>query len=290
MNNNWFDRLVKIFDRDMVCHYTGEENVLSILKDKQIRFSPFWKFDDPRESKQWNFDFIGAEQKHCYENYKKVLSDFDNLIKNKCRILAFCGWNNEEMNFQNNAIPPYRQDYYRVGFTKSRMWSQYGDKHKGACLVFSRKKLEEQFMSTFEGNKKFTGRVEYQYHLESFVVARKINCRNIIEHGINKALEMQLDKFYHEYFFLKMMDYRDEHEYRLGVIVDDGVSVCLPIESSLEGVIVGVDFPKEKYGDINALAKNCSHNVQTFVLDWQEGRPQLMNLWEFIRTKSGFNL
>jgi len=276
-----------MFDKDTVCHYTCKKNAISILDDKQINFSSLVSTNDPRESKQWNFDFIGSEQSICYENHKEALSVFDNSIKNNSMILGFCGWNNEEMNFKKNAIPPYGQDDYRVGWARSRMWSQYGRRHTGVCLIFDRKKLEEQFKSTFETNKKFAGRVEYQYNLESFVRARKIECKNIIEHGVNKALEMQLDKYFHEYFFLKLMDYRDEHEYRLVVIVNDGDSIGLPIESSLKGVIVGTDFPSEEYGSIDVLAQNCNSAVERYFISWQEGRPQLWNLWELMKDWKG---
>ena len=272
-----------MFDEDIVCHYTRKDKAISILNDKQINFSSLGSSGDPRESKQWNFGFIGSEQRICLENFEEALYVFDNSIKNNSMILCFCGWNNEQMNFEKNAIPHYRQDYYRVGWARSRMWSQYGVKHTGVCLVFDRKQLEEQFKSTFETNKKFTGRVEYQYHLESFLRAGNIECRNIIEHGIDKALEMQLDNYFHEFFFLKLMDYRDEHEYRLIVIVDDGDSIGLPIESSLKGVIVGIDFPSEEYERIDALAQNCNSAVQRCFLSWQEGQPQLWNLSELLK-------
>jgi hypothetical protein len=272
-----------MFDKDMVCHYTSKDKAISILNGKQINFSPLVSCDDPRESKQWNFDFIGNAQRICLENYKEALNVFDDSIKNNSMILGFCGWNNEEMNFEKNAIPHYRQDYYRVGFARSRMWSQYGVKHTGVCLVFDRKNLEDQFKSTFETDKKFTGKVEYQYHLESFVRARKIECRNILRHGVDKALKMQIDKYFHEYFFLKLMDYRDEHEYRLVVIVDGDDSIGLPIESSLKGIIVGIDFPRDKYKCIDALAQNCNSSVERWYLSWQEGRPQLQNLWELLK-------
>jgi len=81
------------------------------------------------------------------------------------------------------------------------------------------------------------------------------------------------------------MDYRDEHEYRLVVIVDDGDSIGLPIESSLKGVIVGINFPTKKYECIDALAQNCNSAVERHFLSWQEGRPQLWNLWEVMKSK-----
>jgi hypothetical protein len=81
------------------------------------------------------------------------------------------------------------------------------------------------------------------------------------------------------------MDYRDEHEYRLVVIGDDGDPIGLPIESSLKAVILGVDFPPEEYESIDSLAQNCSTSAERWLLSWQEGRPQLLNLWEKIEGK-----
>jgi hypothetical protein len=279
-----------IFDKNMVCHYTGTEAAISILSGKTINFSRLASCDDPRESKQWSFDFVGAEQKLCLEQYTEVPNLFSTYIKNNSRVLCFCGWNDEKFDFSKDMVPHYREAYYRAGFARSRMWSQYGRErtcngrgHTGICLVFERTRLEEKFKSSFETKQKFFGSVEYQHYLESFVKARKIECRNILHNSVEEALRMQIDANFHEYFFLKSMDYRDEHEYRLVVIADDGDSIGLPVESSLKAVIVGVDFPPENYKSINALAQNCSSSVERWFLSWQEGRPQLWNLWEVIK-------
>lgn len=274
-----------IFDKNMVCHYTGKEAAISILSGKQINFSRLASCDDPRESKQWSFGFIGAEQRLCLENYADVPNIFSSYIRNNSRVLCFCGWNDEELDFSKNMVSHYREAYYRAGFARSRMWSQYGIRHTGICLVFDKTRLEEELESSFETNKKFYGSVEYQYYLETFVRARKIECRNILNHSVDEALGMQIDANFREYFFLKSMDYRDEHEYRLVVIVDGGDSIGLPIESSLMAVIVGVDFPPEEYEHVDTLAQNCTSSVERWFLSWQEGRPQLWNLWEVMKSK-----
>lgn len=271
-----------MFEKELICHYTNEEKAISILKSKQINFNSFAKCNDPRESKQWNFCYIGNGQQLCLKEYRNTPDVFDQFIKNYSMILCFCGWNNEKMKFENNAIPPYRQDYYRVGWARSRMWSQYGDKYRGVCLVFDKSKLEEQFSLTFGKNKKFADYVEYQYHLISFIKATKIECKDILKFGVKKSLEMQINKYFHEFYFLKLMDYRDEQEYRLVVIVDDGNFVTLPIESSLKSVILGVDFPRQDYEKIDKLTKDCNNFAKTYILDWQEGCPQLQ---EFINNK-----
>ena len=276
-----------IFNRNMVCHYTGKKAAISILSEKKINFSRLSSCDDPRESKQWSFDFIGSEQRLCLEQYSKVPNIFSSFIRDNSRVLCFCGWNDEEIDFSNNMVAPYREAYYRTGFARSRMWSQYGrDRtegedgrgHTGICLVFDRNLLVEQFETSFKTNKIFYENVEYQYYLESFVKARKIDCRNILNHSIDEALKKQIDTHYHEFFFLKSMDYRDEHEYRLIVIVDNDDSISLPITSSLKEVIVGVDFPPEEFETIDELTLSCSSSAERWFLSWQEGRPQLFNL------------
>jgi len=277
----------------MVCHYSGKNAAISILSENKINFSRLSSCDDPRESKQWSFDFIGAEQRLCLEQYLEVPNIFSSFIRDNSRVLCFCGWNDEEIDFSNNMVTPYREAYYRTGFARSRMWSQYGRErtevgrgHTGICLVFDRTLLEEKFESSFKTNKIFYKSVEYQYYLESFVKARKIDCRNILNHSIDEALKKQIDTYYHEYFFLKSMDYRDEHEYRLIVIVDHDDSISLPITSSLKAVIVGVDFPSDKYECINELTLKCSSSAERWLLSWQEGRPQLIDLSREIKRKT----
>ena len=108
----------------------------------------------------------------------------------------------------------------------------------------------------------------YQYHLESFVRSRKVAFIPLIKDGVDKILKDQIDKFHHEYFFLKLMDYRDESEYRFVVVVEnnDGY-VYMPIESVLKGVILGVDFPKKKYKDVLAMINGYDSKVSVRVLD-----------------------
>lgn len=270
-----------IFDDDLLFHYTTKKTALNfILKEKRIRFTPFGKLKDPRESKKWNFDIIGASSsiKEHIKNHKMIKKEFNDFIKKKCKVLCLCGKGTEEVNIAGNAIPEFRKPYCNAGFTKSRMWSQYANKHKGICFAFSRKNLESQLAATYLDNKKYWGSVRYQYYLESFVKARKIDHTTLLISGIDNTLREQVDKFYREYFFLKLMDYRDESEYRFVVVADDNKDfVYMPIESSLRGVILGIDFPKSKYKDVLAMVAGFDNEMNVWVLDWQEGRPQLLS-------------
>ena len=135
-----------IFTDGMVCHYTTMRSAIKILKCKSLRFSTLSLLDDPRESKCWEFGFIGAAQEQCLRQHEHVLKRFSGYIKNSSKILCFCGWNNDEMAIDDReeAVPFYREAFYRVGWAKSRMWSQYGDEHTGVCFIFDRVSLQKE--------------------------------------------------------------------------------------------------------------------------------------------------
>lgn len=277
-----------IADDDLLFHYTSQKTALNfILKERRIRFTPFGKLKDPRESKKWSFDIIGPSHRNMNER-EMVRKEFNDFIKRKCKVLCLCGRGKEEVNLEGNAIPEYRKSLCNAGFTKSRMWAQYAGNHKGVCFVFSKKALQSQLATSFSNNKKYNGLVTYQYYLENFVRARKVDYIPLIRDGVDKILREQTDKFHREYFFLKLMDYRDEDEYRFVVVVDDdGGFVYMPIKSSLRGIILGIDFPKGKRKDVLSMTSGFDNKVSVRVLDWQEGRPQLMDdLTWFNRKKS----
>jgi len=80
-----------IFNKNMVCHYTHHQAAISILKDSRLNFSSLASCDDPRESKQWNFGFIGNEQILCIENFSDTPNIFSSSILNHSMVLCFCG-------------------------------------------------------------------------------------------------------------------------------------------------------------------------------------------------------
>ena len=236
-----------------------------------LKFSTFGGPGDPRENKNWDFDFIGhslSQHQQCREHHSKAPSIFNKFIKERCKTLSFCEWNNEDndefkrMNSGKNPISPYLQVIHRTSFARSRMWTQYAGNHTGVCLVFSKDKITEQFLqlqSTFKQAQKFAKSVEYMYHRWDFNTSRKISIADIFKFDTYPALYKHLNRFHHELFFLKNMDYRDEHEYRLVMTSEKSEdNIWLPIYSSLEAVIVGIDFPKKDCAEITELAQDAA--------------------------------
>jgi len=85
-----------IADDDLSFHYTSQKIALNfILKEKGIRFTPFGKLKDPRESKKWSFDIIGGSPSNMEDYITKqgiIRKEFNDFIKKKYKdVLAMTG-------------------------------------------------------------------------------------------------------------------------------------------------------------------------------------------------------
>jgi len=269
-----------MFNKEMICHYTKEENAKIILKRGDLKFSSLKKCSDPRESKERSFNLINCDfTKHYKDRKDKINRGLNDVIKDT-RILCFCGFDCE-IDFKDEFIPHYRQDYYRVGFTKSRMWDQYGDDHKGICLLFDKIELEREFyLLNNNVDRKYKGEVSYQYNLESINKSANIDHKSIeecIRNGESyPGLLKHIDKYYKELFLMKLRDYRDECEYRLVVITSSHDETMLSIKTSLKAIILGANFNEEGIDEIKESAKTYGNNIQIHYLSWQNGKPQLL--------------
>jgi len=268
-----------IFTEKMVCHYTKTQVAIKILKSKRLRFNPLSESNDPRESKEWTFGF-GSSEIHCIKEHENDLKKLSKYVSKKSKILCFCGWNDSKMNFEKQAIPFYRESFYRVGWAKSRMWSQYGEGHQGICLVFDKDSLKFEMKRQFQDHLKFSGIVKYCLSPWSFITGRKIDCMKFIINGFEHTIRHQIEKYHEEYYFTKHIDYRDENEFRLVVISDEECPLELPIQDSLRGVIVGIDSPKRTWPVVQKLSIGCNEKAKCGFMSWQNGNPVFWNLWE----------
>lgn len=131
---------------DNLFHFTKAETAINyILKNNTIRFNSFKYVNDPKESKEWPFQFYGEIWKsHSLFNpilYKNV-NDF---IKEHWLTACFAESSTEELEI----------------FKNMKMWDSYGNNHKGVCLVYSQKKLKK-IIGENTTSFNFSGKVIYQ--------------------------------------------------------------------------------------------------------------------------------
>ncbi len=125
------------------------------------------------------------------------------------------------------------------------MWSQYGEKHAGVCLVFRKDRLIESITSKYEHV--IHGSISYTNSLKT--VQRLVTITGkLIRNGFGKTIESKLG-YARKILFIKDADYGDETEYRICVMSPDETSQheFISIENSLHSIVLGADF---KYGYI----------------------------------------
>ena len=223
----------KIFNKtDTIFHYTKLETAFEyILKNKQLRFTKYKDSKDPHESRLRKFALTTSETITWPQFDKKLIkinNDINKIIQNRLRITCFC------KNKENYS-----------GYFRSRMWSQYADNHRGVCLAFSKKALQnaikKQFSSVFIKDEEVDYDVHEDIRFDKMYnhQAKTINYTNSNHNTIMKHLNIN----YKYLFFKKHWDYRDEAEYRIIVYDIDSKYEYLDISDCLVGFILGYRFP-----------------------------------------------
>lgn len=159
--------------QDALFHYTASSVALEhILYHKKFKLSKFMRTGDPKEYKDILFN-IGFHFLATNENKKEEITQKENaqghinsILKEKIRVMCLC--TNSDQN----------------GWSKFRMWSQYGEGHYGICLVFSRSKLENYLKNNLKDVYYKTGDLEYKKYDFKYEKAFDIDINALKELGV----------------------------------------------------------------------------------------------------------
>ena len=122
-----------IEEAGLVAHYSKDDHLDKILGDGTILFGSVCDLDDPRESDMGWVDIEGIGHNFDADNWKNANKLRENLGR---QLRLFC-----------TAMP--RQAALGACQTETsiygrpRMWSQYGDKFKGICVIFDQARLHQ---------------------------------------------------------------------------------------------------------------------------------------------------
>ncbi|WP_257969737.1 DUF2971 domain-containing protein, partial [Vibrio parahaemolyticus] len=130
------------------------------------------------------------------------------------------------------------------------MWAQYGENHRGVCIVVSKDKLIEQLTTEFELNYRLDyGNIRY----EEPDLSRNIPCLDIDGPELDNLTSSDVainfvTNHIDELLFTKQPDYKDEAEFRLVLTPKSLEHVSVPIYVDLlqcvHSIILGDAFPK----------------------------------------------
>lgn len=252
-----------------VYHYTTLPTARDyILKNRTLRLGSFANTNDPRESKDWSFNLLSRKginwDRYDLGETSRWLST---ALKSKTRLLCF-----------SVDRPPLTGDHTRDilnrGLAKPRMWAQYGGSHTGVCLVLDKEKLLNSVKATYHNNIHIIGHVQYEN--QSFMRSLDphefmIDADQLEALGKSAYVVEHLKTHFKSLFFSKLLDWRDELEWRIVVFANTDEDMYVPIQDCLTGVIHGASTSRKDSESLFELTD--SWNVEHMGLKWINSSP-----------------
>jgi hypothetical protein len=260
------DLLKREKDDRFIYHYTQFDSAEKILSNRNLLFNRLTEMNDPFEFMRYIHDvryedFLSSYGTIDFKESEKINRFKDNvntIIKRQYRICSFC------IDYEGSADNKY-VPYMNKGFSRSRMWSQYGEDHKGVCLIFNREKMIETITKNYKDV--FAQEIFYNDDLSESFDATKIT-GEVLEKS--EPIEW-VNKHIAKYLFLKFEDYKNEHEYRIAVHYAQNEDLFIDFNDEIEGVILGQEITPKHKEIIQRLSVNF--NFPVFKFHWLYGSP-----------------
>ena len=202
-------------------------------------FSSLRGTNDPKESKNWKFDFhLGDGASPSHIESMELWEIISEEIKSKCKVLCFS-------KDKKGLGDDFLNDIYLRGFAKSRMWAQYGDNHKGVCLIFNKQSIEALLIEQFGSiSDLYATDIKYKNRPlkgDIFKSPYSLNYPLLKELGVTEYVRRHIYTHNDELIFEKSLDWRDEDEYRYMLLIENINNQYLKYENALCGVVFGAD-------------------------------------------------
>jgi hypothetical protein len=260
----------------LLAHYTSAAVAFEhILPSGELRMSPYRRMRDPAENKDivpgtaWSGDPANPEQA-----WVGMIEEIK-AVRDSMRLLSF-----------TRDAPPGedREPVFRCCWARPRLWEQYGDRHRGACLLFHRGILEQTLEQDLEETP-YLGDVRYTREGIAGSATRNLLDDRIFDRkqradAVNEYIERNSDDF----FFLKSDDFETEYEYRIvlrtgdedvGYRSDEEGYAYVSYGEALVAVVGGEDFPDWQLP--GARAACAQQGAQLRRMHWWQGRPYALD-------------
>ena len=254
-----------------IYHYTTRELALTrILVQRRLKVSTFSSTNDPRESKDWEFDLSwrgerGPPNIESHAEMKRTATD-----RAKRTVKLLCMSSDDGVAVEKDPL-----DMFARGFARPRVWAQYAENHKGVCLVFVREALHRTIVDQLGAHAEiYHGSVDYSNDESDREGAFSLDRDQIDEVGLASVLSDHIRNFHKHLFFTKAGDWSTEFEYRWVVDSPSVDPEFVSFGDALVAVVVGADFHEVYDASLRPL---CKTNGATFArLYWRNGHPDLI--------------
>jgi hypothetical protein len=159
----------------LLAHYTKASTAFEDILPGKLRLSPYRLMRDPAENKD-------IEPSTVTRHGQSAIAEAWALIKaerDRMRVLSFTRDADDPGSFSGFS----RRDF-DCCWARPRMWEQYGDNHRGACLLFDPIRLERAICEQWPDERsRRLGNVEYKREGSAEVYKRAVNADELISAG-----------------------------------------------------------------------------------------------------------
>ena len=262
---------------DALFHYTKTSIAIEhILHTKKFKLSLLKDTNDPREYQFKLFNVMGwsLDRDTTPQLLNKAQTVIDRILRSECKVMGFCS-NNKPILILSNGSSIENEHVCSAGWSKSRMWSQYGQNHYGICLVFSKNELENALSKKKSQIRDFKASyIQYSHQERIALSAITLNGNRLESEGVEEYSFNHVIENSEELFFRKHIDYRDETEFRVVVFDPNKKLEYLDINSSIKCIIVGDRTPEAYIPLINQMCADL--NIESRRARWDRGKSHLL--------------
>jgi hypothetical protein len=161
------------------------------------------------------------------------------------------------------------------------MWEQYGDRHRGVCLLFDAARLEHAISEACPEHVIYKGKVNYSREgIARSCVQRIFVVSSVEDEDLTRVVSEYTDAHHDALFFLKNRDFATEFEYRIVVAGahDQPGEVEVEVATSLVAVVLGERFPHgsalERFTRVRGFGRRLG------LMHWTRGHPRVVRMVE----------
>jgi len=272
LSSDEFNKLDDFIPLD-VCHYTTKATGKIILETGNLRFSRLIDTNDPIESKTRLYS--DPEWKTDTGFWHKTGESLEDQLMAEWKLSCFsCHKNPIKHSFMNTDLRrlyAYNHGIFGIGY--SSMWAHYGEKHKGICLLFNGRELDNNIKENLEYKDYVVkhGFVKYD-DIKVFLPVNRTDME-FVDCDEEEKIRKSLIKNYKSNFLYKSTEWKSEYEFRWLVQSRDPSILDIPIKKAIRSIVLGADFPDI---EVNPLRKLCfSLGIPVSKITWVGGKPEI---------------
>ena len=200
-------------NENLLFHYTSYFKGLSILESNTLWAGQLSGMNDPLEFRPVGQEFSWSGDVRNDAVYSKM-TELKVANKKRNDLIRLLSFSVDDFHLKDDIFKKQVafNNMLNHGWARTRMWAQYGDCHKGLCLVFDKNKLLEN-AEKYSEVQTFSGNIEYTNDLSGFQNAFDLDFTEKDFEIDHTNVFIQEDK--RKFLFQKCDDFMAEQEFRV---------------------------------------------------------------------------